>query len=127
MLDFQQQLQTWGPQANYAPPALADAEQYCRRLATSHYENFPVVSWLLPRELHQHFFNIYAYCRWADDLGDEAGDRQLAAELLTWWGAELEACYRGETRHPVFVALRPTIDQFQIPAEPFRDLISAFQ
>lgn len=127
MLDFQTQLQTWGPQSTTSTPSQSDAEQYCRRLATSHYENFPVVSWLLPRELHQHFYNVYAYCRWADDLGDEVGDPRLAAELLTWWSSELEACYRGETRHPVFVALRWTISEFGIPPEPFRDLLSAFQ
>ncbi len=127
MLDFPHQLQTWGPQSSSAVPTLAEAERYCRDLAISHYENFPVVSWLLPRELHQHFFNVYAYCRWADDLGDETKDRQLATQLLTWWSSELDACYQGETRHPVFVALRPTIEEFQLPVEPFRDLVSAFQ
>ena len=71
MLDFQIQLQTWGPQSTTATPSQSEAEQYCRRLATSHYGNFPGVSWLLPRELHQHFLKVYAYCRWADDLGDE--------------------------------------------------------
>ena len=127
MLDFQNQLQTWGPHSTAAVPNQQAAELYCRRLALGHYENFPVVSWLLPRELHQHFFNVYAYCRWADDLGDETGDPQISQELLTWWDEQLAACYRGDSRHPVFVALKPTIDEFQIPAEPFRDLISAFQ
>lgn len=127
MLDFQNQLQTWGPQSTAAVPNRQAAEVYCRQLALGHYENFPVVSWLLPRELHQHFFNIYAYCRWADDLGDETGDPQLSQQLLAWWAEQLEACYRGDSRHPVFVALQPTIKEFEIPAEPFRDLISAFQ
>jgi squalene synthase HpnC len=127
MLDFEQQLQSWGPQSTLAPPSLREAEQYCRRLALGHYENFPVVSWFLPRELHQHFFNVYAYCRWADDLGDETGNSQMALDLLTWWGNELAACYRGELRHPVFVALHRTIDAFKIPAEPFHDLLSAFR
>ena len=127
MLDFQTQLQTWGPQSTATAPDLKSAELYCRQLALGHYENFPVVSWLLPRELHQHFFNVYAYCRWADDLGDETGDPQVSLKLLAWWSDELEACYRGAARHPVFVALRPTIEEFAIPPEPFRDLISAFQ
>ncbi len=126
-MDFQHQLQTWGPQSSSAVLSLTEAERYCRKLALSHYENFPVVSWLLPRELQRHFFNVYAYCRWADDLADETGDPQLATQLLTWWSGQLEACYRGETRHPVFVALLPTIAEFQIPPEPFRDLLSAFQ
>jgi squalene synthase HpnC len=92
-----------------------------------HYENFPVVSCLLPRNLHQHFYNIYAYCRWADDLGDEVGDAGRSLELLGWWREELAACYAGQTRHPVFTALWPTIQEFEIPAEPFENLISAFE
>ena len=103
------------------------AEAYCRTLATSHYENFPLVSWMLPKELHQHFYNVYAYCRWADDLGDEVGDNSKSLELLNWWRGELEACYAGELRHPVFIALKPTIDEFSIPRQPFLDLISAFE
>lgn len=122
-------LTKWGPEtlAMAAVPSLAEAEAYCRRLATVHYENFPVVTWLLPKALHQHFFNVYAFCRWADDLGDEAGDPARALELLAWWQGETERCYRGEARHPVFVALSPTIARFHIPADPFLDLISAFE
>lgn len=108
-------------------PSLTEAEQYCANLARTHYENFPVVSWLLPKRLHQEFFNVYAFCRWADDLGDEVGDRALALELLGWWQSELSDCYAGQVRHPVFVALRGTIDRFRIPIDPFRDLISAFE
>ncbi len=122
-------LETWGPHGSRRsqPPSPAEAEAYCRSLATSHYENFPVVSWLLPKALHQPFFNLYAFCRWADDLGDEAGDRQRALELLAWWRAETERCYENQCLHPVFIALKPTIDEFQIPPQPFLDLISAFE
>jgi squalene synthase HpnC len=77
--------------------------------------------------LHQHFYNIYAFCRWADDLGDEVGDVTRSLELLGWWCRELTACYEGHTRHPVFVALSPTIQEYGIPVEPFADLISAFE
>ncbi len=126
-MDLARELAQWGPAATVAAPLRTDAEAYCRKLATTHYENFPLVSWLLPRGLHQHFYNVYAYCRWADDLGDEAGSKDRATELLAWWRNELEACYRGETRHPVFVALKPTIHQFAIPITPFRDLLSAFE
>lgn len=120
-------LNTWGPESRTTVPSLSEAEAYCRRLATSHYENFPVVSWLLPKPLHQHFYNIYAFCRWADDLGDESGNSAQALQLLSWWRAETERCYRGEAVHPVFVALAPTIARYRIPAEPFLDLISAFE
>lgn len=126
---FAQDLTRYGPQAisQNEPLDQSSAEAYCRQLATSHYENFPVVSWLLPKELHQHFYNVYAYCRWADDLGDEVGDPAKSLELLKWWREELTNCYAGRMRHPVFIALKPTIDQFSIPSEPFFDLISAFE
>jgi len=105
---------------------LAEAEQYTRWLATSHYENFQVVSFLLPKELHQDFYNVYAYCRWADDLADEIGDVSESLRLLEWWGGELNRMYEGETQHPVFVALTGTTKKYEIPKQPFADLIRAF-
>jgi squalene synthase HpnC len=107
----------------YSPP---DAEAYTRWLATHHYENFHVVSFLLPKRLHQDFYNVYAFCRWADDLGDEIGDKQESLRLLAWWREQLEAMYAGVASHPVFVALRGTVDRHGIPQEPFADLIRAF-
>ena len=104
----------------------AEAEAYTRWLATRHYENFHVVSFLLPRRLHQDFFNVYAFCRWADDLGDEIGDRSESERLLRWWEAELAAMYRGRVTHPVFVALRGTAQRHALPIAPFQDLIRAF-
>jgi len=109
------------------PAPLAEAQEYCRRLARTHYENFSVASWFLPRPLRQHFFNVYAYCRISDDLGDEVGNRQAALRLLDQWEAELDACYAGTPRHPVLVALAETVRRFDIPAQPFRDLLTAFR
>jgi squalene synthase HpnC len=112
------------------PPSgctVAEAERYTRRLATHHYENFNVVSWLLPRRLHQHFYNLYAYCRWADDLGDEISDPQKALGLLNEWDQELRDCYAGKPSHPVFIALHETIAALDIPIEPFSDLLIAFR
>jgi squalene synthase HpnC/squalene synthase HpnD len=105
----------------------ADAQAYTRWLATHHYENFEVVSWLLPKSLHQHFYNVYAYCRWADDLADEIPETARALELLDWWEQELQICYHGRPRHPVFVALRQTIIAKEIPQQPFADLLKAFR
>jgi squalene synthase HpnC len=111
-----------------AAPSLAACQAYCRRLARAHYENFAVASWLLPRTLRTHFYNIYAYCRWSDDLADETGGHALSTgDLLDWWEAELRACHAGQARHPVFIALRETIREFAIPPEPFHDLLSAFR
>jgi squalene synthase HpnC len=104
----------------------AEAEGYTRWLATHHYENFHVVSFLLPKHLHQDFYNVYAYCRWADDLGDEIGNIDESLRLLGWWGGELDRMYAGETHHPVFVALAGTVKKFGIPKQPFADLIRAF-
>ncbi len=104
----------------------AESVQYSHWLATNHYENFHVVSFLLPKELHQDFYNVYAYCRWADDLGDEIGDVPESLRLLDWWSGELDRMYAGETRHPVFVALRGTVEKYGIPKQPFADLIRAF-
>lgn len=104
-----------------------EAHEYTRWLATHHYENFNVVSFLLPKELHQDFYNVYAFCRWADDLGDEIGDSQESLRLLAWWRAELRSMYRGEAAHPVFVALKGTVERHAIPIEPFDRLIRAFE
>jgi squalene synthase HpnC len=116
--------------AEHAPPdncSPAAAQEYTRRLATHHYENFNVVSWLLPKDLHQHFYNVYAYCRWADDLGDEVSQKERALELLDWWERELDECYNGRPSHPVFVALRETVIAKNIPKQPFADLLRAFR
>jgi squalene synthase HpnC len=108
-------------------PALEEARAYCRRLARSHYENFSVVSWFLPQPLRQHFFNVYAYCRISDDLGDEVGDPAASLQLLDQWEAELSACYAGSPRHPVFVALAETVRTFDIPRHEFSNLLNAFR
>jgi squalene synthase HpnC len=107
--------------------SVEEAQKYTRWLATHHYENFNVASWLLPAELHQHFYNLYAYCRWADDLGDEIPEPARALQLLNWWEHELNACYDGRPAHPVFVALRETIVAKDIPEQEFADLLKAFR
>jgi squalene synthase HpnC/squalene synthase HpnD len=114
------------PQVNCAP---AEAERYTRWLATHHYENFNVVSWLLPRDLHQHFYNVYAYCRWSDDLGDEVADPARALQLLDAWECELRLIYADGAgpAHPVLIALRETIRAKDVPLQPFCDLLRAFR
>jgi squalene synthase HpnC len=108
-------------------PSVREARQYCVRLARTHYENFSVASWFLPRRLRQHFFNVYAYCRISDDLGDEVGDPAASLALLDQWQRELDACYQGTPKHPVFVALAETVRQFEIPKQEFSDLLIAFR
>jgi squalene synthase HpnC len=115
------------PDARRHAATLEEALAYTRWLAGVHYENFHVVSFLLPKRLHQDFFNVYAFCRWADDLGDEIGDTAESLRLLSWWRAELERMYAGEAAHPVFVALKQTVARRSLPVEPFEHLIRAFE
>lgn len=119
------QLEMYGPD-RCDPLSYEQAAAYTRDLVRTHYENFTVVSWFLPRRLRDDFAHVYAFCRWADDLGDETADPARSLELLDWWRRELDACYRGQPRHPVFVALAHTIDRHRIPRQPFDDLIDAF-
>lgn len=126
--NFSAELAAHGPAPTAARQATrTESRTYCRALAQRHYENFTVASWLLPRALRQHFYHIYAYCRWADDLADEVAGHQESLALLDWWGGELEAMYAGTSRHPVFVALDETVREFEIPKQPFADLLTAFR
>ena len=99
----------------------------CERIARAHYENFSLGSRLLPRPLRRHIAALYAFARTADDFADEEPDRERAAAALDHWEQELEACYAGAPRHPIFVALAETVRQFEIPIEPFRQLLAAFR
>lgn len=121
-----QLLETFGPDRCEAM-SLEQARRYCERLATSRYENFSVLSAVVPPELRADFAALYAFCRWADDLGDEVGDRERSLELLSWWRRELHECFGGRARHPVFVALEPVIRQHDLPLQPFDHLIRAFE
>ncbi|HLX04304.1 MAG TPA: squalene synthase HpnC, partial [Candidatus Binatus sp.] len=102
---------------------VASAYEFCTRLAKSHYENFTVASWLMPRQMRPHMYAIYAYARMADDFADEHHDRAM----LDDWERELDLAYDGTPRHPVFIALADTVSRFQIPREPFKDLLTAFR
>jgi squalene synthase HpnC len=121
-----------GAPAQYAmpgePPTLEEARAWCHQLTTSHYENFHVATFFLPRAVRPHFESLYAFCRVSDDLGDEVGDTATALRLLKQWDRLLDQCYDvpDQSRHPVFVALRPTIEACDLPRGLFHDLIRAF-
>ncbi len=123
--DFSRELARHGPAATDTPVSPAAARAYCQHVAKSRPENFTVASVLLPRPLLPHFYAVYAWCRWADDLADETGP--AAANLLAWWRDEVLAMYEGDPRHPVTVALRETVSRFAIPPEPFLALLAAFE
>jgi squalene synthase HpnC len=103
--------------------ALAAAYLFCGELARSHYENFTIASWLMPRAMRPHMHAIYAYARIADDYADE----ERSDAKLDDWEDELDRAYRGAPRHPVMIALADTVHRFDIPRQPFRDLLTAFR
>jgi squalene synthase HpnC len=119
-------LERFGPAQTIPPFALDEAFAYCRELTNLHYENFSVVSYLAPARIRPHLCSIYAYCRWSDDLADEMDNPSQATGLLHWWRGELDRCFRGHVTHPVFIALRQTISQFDLDPQPFTNLLSAF-
>jgi len=121
-----QQLDIYGPD-HCDTLTVEQARRWCRRLAGSRYENFSVLSGVMPKSLRDDYAALYAFCRWADDLGDEVDSRERALELLQWWRRELNQCFEGEPRHPVFIALAPTIERHNLPIKPFDDLIRAFE
>jgi squalene synthase HpnC len=109
-------------------PSLDEARAWCHALATSHYENFHVATFFLPKRVRPHFESVYAFCRVSDDLGDEVGDTSTALRLLQAWSVMLDECYDApeRSRHPVFVALRETIVACDLPRSLFHDLLRAF-
>ena len=107
---------------------MPQAFQFCERLAHDHYENFPVASMLVPREKRPHVYAIYSFARIADDYADEPGLTPAErVNSIVEWEEQLVDAYRGHAHHPVFVALRETVDRFQIPVELFQRLLKAFR
>jgi hydroxysqualene synthase len=114
------------------PCSVDEAFAYCERMARDHYENFPVGSLLIPRDKRKYVYSIYAFARTADDFADEgygeAGlDEAGRLAALDDWERRLEASYRGEANHPVFIALAETAKELRLPIRLFRDLLSAFK
>jgi squalene synthase HpnC len=120
------------PEAYLVPaerPSLEEAKAWCKELTGSHYENFHVATFFLPKKVRPHFESIYAYCRVSDDLGDEVADTGTALRLLNAWEGMLNECYDAPERsmHPVFVALRESIVECELPRQLFLDLLLAFK
>ncbi len=119
-------LQRYGPSSTNPPMELELAKKYCKSLVRRHYENFSVASLLVPALIRQDFYNIYAYCRWSDDLADEIANPADSLQLLKWWRSELRDCFSGKAKHPVFVALKETIVNHSLTMENFEHLLDAF-
>jgi squalene synthase HpnC len=124
---FAADLARYGPTADYPPVLLPAARRFCRSFTLRHRENFTVASLLLPRPLLRHFFAVYAWCRWADNLADETGGGAFALPLLRWWRSATLEMYQRPPQHPILLALRETVERFAIPPQPFLDLLFAFE
>lgn len=113
-----------------APPGpwtKESAYRYCERMATGHYENFPVASRFVPAPLRPHVWAIYAFARTADDFADEPRFEGRRRQALEVWQQYLEVCYHRDVDHPVFLALRDTVRRHNIPIGPLEDLLTAFR
>lgn len=124
------------------PTLLAASRKLTRRIARSHYENFLVASVLLPRSMRQPFYDVYAFCRTADDLADESPSIEAATRGLAEYRTHIAALFDGmpdnlsdsrSKRQPVadrvpslFVALFDTVARYALPREPFDNLLDAF-
>lgn len=109
-----------------------ESQAYCTLIARSHYENFIIANKFTPPEIRQHIENIYGFCRYGDDLGDESPfDCQGRIKLLDAWEGDLaEAAkdnWNGNPKHPILKAIQITNKKFNIPHEPYWKLIQAFK
>jgi len=97
-------------------------------MAVDHYENFPVASLLLPKPLRRAVTDIYHFARGADDIADEGDARpsERKAALQTYRQAIL-TIEQGRKPEAPFGSLAQTMAKHQLPAEPFLDLLSAFE
>lgn len=124
--DINDMLERWGPD-RCEQVSLDAAKAYCRSLTLGHYENFSVLSRFVPDRMRDGVAAVYAYCRWADDLADEAGDPAIASERLLWWRQELTDCFEGSPRHPVFIAIASVAEQYELNRTAFDQLLDAFE
>ena len=97
-------------------------------MSVGHYENFPVASLLLPRELREPVAVIYRFARTADDFADE-GDATASRrlELLQEFRAELEKIHASRPpQTPLFEDVARIVRAHALPLQLFRDLLDAF-
>jgi squalene synthase HpnC len=115
------------------PADLADAYAWCERFARSHYENFPVASYLLPKAVRPHIAAIYAFARSADDFADEGQRPQEERYRLLedWrellWRAAEDRSHPGQPHSPLFRALGHSIRVCDLQVSLLEDLLSAFR
>lgn len=111
--------------------SLNQAQEFCRKLAAGHYENFPVGSVIIDRKLRPDYFSVYAFSRTADDIADELThlDQSELISVLDDYQNLLynEVLDSTQVGNPIFIALRHTMKIREIPAEPLEKLLTAFK
>ena len=102
-------------------------EHLSRSAAQGHYENFSIGVFLLPKRLRQDLFNVYAFCRSADDIADELTEGIDPITALDRYEQLFDDAVDGRTSDPIFAALGSTIRRRNLSLEPFRNLLKAFR
>lgn len=106
---------------------LDKAYQEALEFTKSHYENFPVVSLFIPKDLRKHIAIVYQFARQADDIADEGGENAvLRIENLELYKNQLLNSLNGKYDSPFWAAFHNTILQYNLTQKYFFDLLDAF-
>jgi len=126
-LDESSVAQTNLEKAHLEKASLEKAFEHCLKIAHSHYENFPVASIAIPKNLRPYVAAVYAFARTADDFADEAQFAENRMARLVEWENQLKSMKTIPPTHPIFIALRETVERFSIPLSLFENLLKAFK
>ena len=102
-------------------------DEYCQHKAAESGSSFYYSFLFLPPPRRRAITALYAFCREVDDVVDECHDPQIAATKLAWWRHELGRLYAGQPEHPVTQALRPVLEQFNLPQEQLLEIIDGME
>jgi squalene synthase HpnC len=113
--------------ASTIPSQLEPAYQECARLASSHYENFPVASLLMPPASRPHVTALYTFARTADDFADEPKYEGRRLAEIDRWEKQFRAALKGQKTPKVLQAFAHTVKTFRIPVKLPLDLLKAYR
>jgi phytoene synthase len=113
-----------------ADAALREDYARCASITRRSSSNFYFAFMLLPAERRQALYSVYAFCRFVDDIaddavGDEAGGKP--ATLLARWREELERVFNGSPTHAISRALAYNVRRFAIPRRHFEEIIDGVE
>ncbi len=100
------------------------AKQIAKNSKSSFYYAFN----LLPNEKRDAMNTVYAFCRQTDDIVDQENEPDdLKYEKLHKWRVELEKSLKGYSDYGLLNKLGKTISQFNIPIDPFFELLKGME